>query len=312
MHSERTMSAEERPWRRTAGRSAALVGLVGLLGSGPVSAAESPVGDPDRGRVLAAVGSCGACHTLSAREGAYAGGYAIETPQGTFFGPNLTPHPTAGLGAWDFSDFKRAMVKGRSPSGQRYWPAFPYPSYTRLSEQDLADLWAYLQTLPASPRANTPHDLGGRTRFPAMLLWRALYFRAGPLRADPTQTETWNRGAVLGKGIGHCGECHTPRNRFGAPSRGAPLSGHSQPPEPAPDISQRRLSDWSLSDTVSFFEDGMTPNGDIVGGEMARIVETGTAHLLPAEREALAEWLLSIGTPPENRPAETVEKELWE
>lgn len=272
--------------------------LLGALSAAGTAEGADASGDPDRGRVLAALGSCGACHTLSGRDGAYAGGYAIETPQGTFYGPNITPHPTAGIGAWEFSDFTRAMVHGRSPKGQRYWPAFPYPSYSRLAEQELADLWSYLQTLPPNPRPNTPHELGGRTRFPSVLLWRLFYFRPGPDRLDTSQSDAWNTGAHLGNGIGHCGECHTPRNRHGAPVRRARLSGHSQPPEPAPDITQRRLSAWTLDDAIDFFADGMTPEGDIVGGEMARIVEAGTARLLPSEREALALWLLSIGTPP--------------
>lgn len=268
--------------------------------------------------MLAALGSCGACHTKGGARGApYAGGYAIETPQGTFYGPNITPHPTEGIGAWTYTDFKRALTRGKSPKGTRYWPAFPYPSYTLLHEQEIADLWAYLQTLPPDPRPNTPHDLGKLRRFPAVLMWRLLYFDKGEFKPDPTQSAQWNEGAYLGRGIGHCAECHSPRNKHGAVDHAQRLQGQSEPPEPAPDISQRALSRWSHSDVVTFLEDGMTAEGDWVGGEMARIVETGTARLSADEREALATWLRSVGEPPPPREEEEPEeddddREYWE
>ena len=263
--------------------------------------------------MLAAVGSCGACHT--APDGApYAGGYAIDTPQGTWIGPNLTPDPTHGIGGWTYADFERAMTRGRSPEGRAYWPAFPYPAYTKLRAQELADLWAYLQTLQPDPRPDEPHRIGRLKRFPALSFWRLLYFDRGAYQDDPSESAVWNRGAYLGEGIGHCGECHSPRNRHGAVRHDQALSGQSDPPEPAPNLtrSSQRLARWTLGDAETFFSLGMTAEGDFVGGEMLRIVEEGTARLSPAERAALATWLLSLDPPDGVPPATPAPREADE
>ncbi len=278
--------------------------------------AASPSGDAARGAVLAELGSCGACHT--AEDGVpYAGGHAIVTDRGTFYGPNLTPDPTHGIGGWTYDDFVRAMTLGRSPRGHTYWPAFPYPSYTNLREPELADLWAFLQTLPASSRENDRHDVG-MPRWPAARYWRRKYFEPGPFEDDPTQSAEWNRGAYLGHGIGHCGECHSPRNKLGAIQADAALSGSPGPPESAPDITPGKegLAGWSTADLTSFFADGMTAEGDFVGGEMGRIVEKGTARLSPEDRRALAVWLLSVppSSPGEHHAEDDAEdeEEEWE
>lgn len=257
--------------------------------------------DVDAGARLAGLGACEACHT--GEGGApYAGGHAVETRFGTFYGPNLTQDPEHGLGAWDFEDFVGAMRRGRSPDGHVYYPAFPYVSYTALTDADLRDLWAYLRTIPPDPTPDRDHDV----RFPygwrALLHpWRWLAFDRGPYTPDPDRDAAWNRGAYLGEGIGHCGECHTPRNGLGVPRRRHALSGSDDPPEPAPNVTPHDdgIGDWSEADLVTFFESGMGPDGDFAGGFMRHIVTEGTAALSDDDRRALVTWLRSIPPRPD-------------
>jgi mono/diheme cytochrome c family protein len=221
------------------------------------------------------------------------------TDQGTFYGPNITPDPVHGIGAWSYDDFVQAMTQGRAPSGHTYWPAFPYPAYGRLREPELADLWAYLRSLPASDRPDDRHAVR-IPRWPAAGVWRRRFFEPGAFTNNPNQSAEWNRGAYLGEGIGHCGECHTPRNRLGALQQDQKHWGAPGPPEAAPDITPgaNGLAEWDLDDLSAFLEDGMTAEGDVVGGEMARIVEHGTARLSEADRHALAVWLWSLPPSP--------------
>jgi mono/diheme cytochrome c family protein len=284
--------------RSTIGRGLArLVGaallLLGTARATPPETDPAPPGDADRGAALAELAGCAACHTA---EGGvpYAGGHRVETPFGTFVGSNLTPHPEQGLGAWTYRDFERAMRRGRSPEGRPYWPAFPYTSFTGLTDQDLADLWAHLQTLEADPQGVPPHRTA-RGRWQAGL-WRLLAFHPrGPFRPDPDRSQAWNRGAYLGRHVAHCGECHTPRGAIGGLKRGRELGGSDLEPEPGPNLTPHpdALGDWSREDWRTFLTLGMTAEGDFVGGEMARVTEA-TAALPEADREALITWLMDL------------------
>src|SRR5207344_1477281 len=135
-------------------------------------------GDAQRGAYIAKAAGCVGCHTEAVEKAApFAGGRALKTPFGTFYGPNITPHPQAGIGRWSEADFLRAMREGRRPDGANYFPAFPYPSFTLISDADLRDLWAYLRMLPPSNRQAEPHDLGFfyRWRF-TVTFWKWLFF----------------------------------------------------------------------------------------------------------------------------------------
>ena len=245
-------------------------------------------GDPAAGAKLAGLAGCAACHT--AEDGApYAGGYAIVTDFGTFYGSNLTPDPDTGIGAWSEADFVRAMRHGRSPEGKAYWPAFPYPSFTQIDDDDLGDLWAYLQTLEPVVQEVAPSDVS-RSRF-ELSLWRRLAFRRVG-RAYEVESGEHALGAYLTNAVGHCGECHTPRSGIGIPRKKQVFSGTDAPPEPAPPITSEALG-WSIAELSSFLEDGWTPDDDVVGGEMARIVREGTAKLTDEERRAMAAYILS-------------------
>src|SRR5205809_809810 len=138
-------------------KSAALAGLFFLLWTALALAQ----GDAKRGEYLSKAGGCLGCHTEERKDAVpYAGGRALKTPFGTFYGPNITPHLQAGIGRWSFADFVRALREGERPDGAHYFPAFPYPSFTRIRNADLRDLWAYLRTLKPSPQPSKPHDLG--------------------------------------------------------------------------------------------------------------------------------------------------------
>ena len=259
-------------------------------------------GDPGRGRYLAAAGGCVACHTEDRKDAAiFAGGRALKTPFGTFYGPNLTPHPEAGLGRWTEADFVRAMREGVRPDGAHYYPAFPYPSFTRIDDRDLADLWAYLRTLPADARPNRPHDL----RFPfgwrrAVAAWKWLFFTPGPLVNDDRRGAAVARGAYLVEALGHCGECHTPRNLLGAAKSGRHLAGGKSPAgKDVPNLTPTRLAKWSDAELKEFLLSGITPEFDSADEAMAEVVRNTTSQLTPADLAAVMAYLRALPPLPE-------------
>lgn len=258
--------------------------------------AAAAAGDVDRGAHVAHAAGCAACHT--GEDGvAYAGGHAIETRYGTFYGPNLTSDPEHGIGDWTEAEFVRAVRHGRSPEGKAYYPAFPYPSYTGMTEADAGDLFAYLRTIAPSPTPDLAHEL----RFPygmraLMTPWRWLGFRAGVLEADPEQTDAWNRGAYLVNALGHCGDCHTQRSGLGVPKQRRYLAGSDDPPEPSPNITPHPdgIGDWSHGDLVEFLRTGMTPDGDFAGAGMREVIRDGTARLTDGDRDAMVTYLRAL------------------
>lgn len=254
----------------------------------PVSAA----GDARRGAYLAKAGGCVGCHTEDKQGAApFAGGRALKTPFGTFFGPNITPHPQAGIGKWSEADFVRAVRHGRRPDGANYFPAFPYPSYTLISDADLRDLWAYLGTLPPNSRANRPHDL----RFPygwrfLVTVWKWLFFTPGPFAGVPGPSQSVVRGAYLVRALGHCGECHTPRNFLGAPIRSRFLAGTRD----APNLTPARLKDLGDEELREVLVTGNTPNDGPVAEAMDEVVRNTTSQLTPGDLAALIAYLRSL------------------
>jgi mono/diheme cytochrome c family protein len=259
-------------------------------------------GDPVHGLYVSQAAGCLGCHT-DAKEGAeaYAGGRALVTPFGTFYGPNITPHDEAGIGRWGQAEFVKAMRRGLRPDGAHYYPAFPYTSFTQITDQDLHDLWAYLRTLPPSSRADQPHDL----RFPfgwRFLLsgWKMLFFSPGPWVPDASQSAVVNRGGYLTEEMGHCGECHSPRNVFGAVRKDQSLAGARLPDGGrAPNLTPTRLKDWSDGELKDFLQSGFTPDGDVAAETMAEVVRNTTSKLTPLDLEALVAYLRSLAPLPD-------------
>ena len=270
-----------------------------------LSASHSIAQDAERGRYLLHAGGCISCHTKDDEKDTalLAGGRALETPFGVFYTPNITPDPATGIGNWNEQDFVRALREGISPKDDYYYPTFPYPSYSGMTEQDARDLWAYLKTLPPVQRENLEHDLSWYVswRFSARM-WQWLNFDPQPFQPDPNQSEQWNRGAYLVRHLGHCGECHTPRGWTGALDNDYYLAGNPDGPEgdAVPNITNDRdegIGKWSTSDITYFLEMGMLPDGDFAGSAMSEVIDDNTGKLSPEDRQAIAEYLRSVPPP---------------
>ena len=236
------------------------------------------------------------------------------TPFGTFYTPNITPDPATGIGGWSAGEFVRAVSQGVSPGGHPYYPAFPYPSYSHMTQQDLVDLKAYLDTVEPVANPVPAHALDFPFGFrPLLDGWRLLFLEDGGFQPDPAQSETWNRGAYIVSGPGHCGECHTPRNALGAPERDRLLAGNRDGPDgkPVPNITPHAedgIGGWSKSDIAFALQTGILPDGDVLGGAMSEVVDDATSHLSADDRNAIAEYLLSLpplaSAPAPEEPAE--------
>ncbi len=269
-----------------------------LIGSAAAQAqAQSSQGDAKRGEYLSKAGGCLGCHTEE-KKGAvsYAGGRALKTPFGTFFGPNITPHPEAGIGKWSEADFVQALRHGKRPDGANYFPAFPYPSFTGMADTDMRDLWAYLRTLPANTQPSRPHEL----QFPynlrfAVTFWKMLYFTPGAFTPNPALSAEQNRGAYLATALGHCGECHTPRNKLGGPRKDRFLAGGKGPEgKDIPNLTPVKLKKWGDKDLTDFLYSGTTPDGDVPAEAMGEVIRNTTAHLTAGDLATLIAYLRKL------------------
>lgn len=277
--------------------AAAAVALLALWLSRPqpLAAAALPPHEPDplNGEVLFHAGGCASCHGAD-----LAGGLELATAFGTFRVPNITPDPQSGIGGWSTLDFVNAMKQGVSPAGRHYYPAFPYTSYTRMTLPDLLDLKASLDTFAPAGGRIADHDL----QFPWNLrrglgLWKRLYLDDAPVAPLEQTGDLPERGRYLVEAVGHCGECHTPRGRFGGLDRSRWLAGGASPEGDGkvPNITphEQGLADWSARDIERYLRSGFTPDYDMVGGAMVEVQEN-LARLSDADRAAIAAYLKSI------------------
>ena len=270
-----------------------------LLVSSISSAANAQ--DAGRGQYLAKAGGCVGCHTED-KQGAvpFAGGRALKTPFGTFYGPNITPDQQAGLGRWSEAQFMQAMRNGVRPDGAHYFPAFPYPSFTQITDGDLRDLWAYLRTLAPDGRRNGAHELkfplGWR---PAVRAWKWLFFTPGPFHSERRAPQL-DRGAYLVEGLGHCNECHTPRNFLGGLVRSRHLGGVKGPAgKGVPNLTPTRLKKWSDAELTEFLTTGITPDFDTADEAMDEVIRNTTSQLTPEDLKALIAYLRTLSPLPE-------------
>jgi mono/diheme cytochrome c family protein len=254
-----------------------------------------------QGEYLFRAAGCANCHTDEKnKDMALAGGRALQTPFGVFYTPNITPNPDTGIGRWSEADFLRALREGVSPQGEHYYPAFPYTSYTRLSDADLRALWTYLRSLKPARQANKPHDLPWYLRSRVTTgIWKRLFFKPGPMQPSADQSPAWNRGAYLVDAVAHCGECHTPRNLLGGFKKSRYLAGnpHGVDDAKVPNITPDRktgIGKWTENDLVYYLETGATPDGDYAGDVMAEVIDNSTSHLSQDDRRAIAIYLKSL------------------
>ena len=267
------------------------------LSAGSAQAAASPQ-QLAQGAYLARAGNCMACHTRRGGD-PYAGGRPIATPFGTVFTSNLTPDGATGLGHWSAADFWRAMHHGRSRDGRLLLPAFPYTSFTQVTREDSDALFAYLRSLPAVAQPNPPHAL----RWPygsqwALAIWRALYFRPGTFEPQPGRSASWNRGAYLVRGLGHCNACHASRNALGASGDALDLEGGQIPRQGwyAPSllrVHEAGVADWNAVEVLQLLQTGVSPRGSALG-PMAEVVLHSTQHLAREDLLAMTAYLQAL------------------
>ncbi|KUF12357.1 c-type cytochrome [Pseudoponticoccus marisrubri] len=254
-------------------------------------------GAADRGEAVFTAAGCASCHHAPDAEGeaklVLAGGQPFPSDFGTFYAPNISSHPEAGIGDWDLEDLANAVTRGVSPESQHYYPAFPYGAYAKITDQDLADLWAYMQTLPADATPSRAHDVG----FPFNIRrslggWKLLFFSDDYVIEDiPAELE---RGRYLVEALAHCAECHTPRNALGGLDTARWMGGAPNPSGRGtiPPLTPDELT-WSAADIAYYLETGFTPDFDAVGGHMAEVVENFAA-LTKEDRDAVAAYVKAL------------------
>ena len=254
-----------------------------------------------RGAYLVRAAGCTSCHTDVKNNGPpMAGGRALKTPFGVFYSPNVTPDPETGIGAWSDEEFLRALHEGVGPDGAHYFPVFPFTTYTRMTTADGLAIKAYLLSLPPVRRANRRHEVSPPFgwRF-LQSIWKLLFFDEDRFAPDSSRSAEWNRGAYLVTALGHCGECHTPRNMFGALQDGGALAGNNQGPEGqlvaniTPDR-ETGIGRWSEADIVHLLKTGRKPNFDDVQGLMEEVIEDGLKHLNDDDLRAIAVYLKAL------------------
>jgi mono/diheme cytochrome c family protein len=265
-------------------------------------AARAQTADPiQRGRaVFDAAGGC-SCHTDFEGAGPeLAGGRPIATPFGVYYATNITPDPETGIGRWSDADFVRAMREGRAPDGSAYFPVFPYPSFTAMSDEDLLALKAFLFAQPAERlESRAPEAWPPFSWRVAAEAWQWLYFAPRRFEPDPARPADWNRGAYLVEAVSHCGECHTPRTFAGALDRSRWLVGSVDGPEgeTAPNLTpddETGIGRWTREEIAFFLKDGVHPDGESTEGLMKEVVLNGFRRMPTADAMAIATYLKSL------------------
>jgi mono/diheme cytochrome c family protein len=288
--------------RRTGLLVTALLILAGPLSSALAGGQAMSV---QRGQYLARAGNCVSCHTRAGGE-PFTGGVAFKTPFGVIYSTNITPDNETGIGRWTAADLRRAMHEGIARDGSRLFPAFPYTSYTKVTDADVDDISAYLRTL--TPVNYTPPSNGMifYFRWP-LAVWNRLYFKPGRYDPDVTKDEEWNRGAYLIEGLGHCSACHTPRNRLLAEQpvkayQGGVMQGEVAPGRQRPwsavnlTSAKHGLAAWSVTDLTRYFQTGVSSRGGTFG-PMNEVIVNSLRHMKPEDLKAMAVYVKSLEGP---------------
>jgi len=262
------------------------------------------------GKEMFYAGGCPACHAVPGQEDRtrLGGGLGLKSPYGTFYAPNISPDPQDGIGLWSAAEFVTAVMKGTSPEGTHYFPAFPYPSYQRMKVEDVRDMFAFLRTLPPVKGKVRDHDV----QFPFNIRrllggWKFLFLDGKPFTPDPAQSAQWNRGAYLVNGPSHCAECHSPRNVLGGIVGGQRFAGgpNIEGEGWIPNITQKGIGSYSEKDIAYLLKNGDMPDGDSVGGAMTAVIRN-TSQLTDEDRAAMATYIKSL--PPVEGPPKPAKK----
>ncbi|MDB5664948.1 cytochrome c [Cypionkella sp.] len=277
-----------------------LLGIAGfILLSAPrtvnAAAYSGLAGDAAKGELVFWAAGCASCHAAADATGAdelvLAGGQQFPSAFGTFVAPNISPDPVQGIGGWTLVEFANAVTQGVGKDGEHLYPALPYNAYNKMVPQDVADLKAFMDGLPASAEPSKPHQVGFPFNIRRSLgVWKLMFENTDwVIAGDLTPEQT--RGRYIAEAMAHCGECHTPRNALGGLQRAAWLSGAPSPDGKGrtPNITPAKLT-WSKADVVEYLTSGFTPEFDSVGGHMAHVVEN-MARLPESDRQAVAAYL---------------------
>jgi mono/diheme cytochrome c family protein len=267
-----------------------------------------------RGADLATLGNCADCHTVPGLP-LYSGGYALKTPFGTIFGSNLTPDRETGIGKWSEEAFRRAMREGVDRQGSHLYPAFPYDHFTRVTDADIKDIYAFLMSRPAVFHRAPANELNFPFNIrPILAGWKLLFLHKGMLANDASKSEEWNRGRYLAEGLGHCGSCHTPRNILGGEKKGKDYAGGIADGWNAPALNALSASahPWTADDLTVYLTSGWHHLHGAAAGPMADV--TKNLGRSPAgDTQAIATYIISLsenrkpapgkGSAPADRPA---------
>jgi len=263
-----------------------------LFASPSISSSAEISNSPDaiaRGEYLVTAGGCISCHRgqTDETEESLSGGLAMETDFGTFYAPNITPDMETGIGSWQARDFLAALKHGRTPSGSFYFPAFPYRSYSGMTDEDVLDMAAYLHSLePVSNLAPLPETPAWLFRW-TVAGWNKLADLSQP-DTELFEDELVARGAYLARSLGHCSECHTPRNGLGIPDYSREYAGAEIGDEVIEAIDADALEEWTTNNFDIFLLLGLKPEGEFVGGDMNEVIEYNTSRLTEEDRDAMA------------------------
>jgi mono/diheme cytochrome c family protein len=299
---------------------AAGICAVGAIALSGIARAQDPARRPDtalieQGRYLATAGDCISCHSRPDGK-PFSGGLPLNTDFGTLYSPNITPDAETGIGRWTEEQLARALREGVDDEGNHLYPVFPYTSYTKVSDADVQAIYAFLKSLPPV-RYRPPQN---EMKFPFGIrrltsVWKGLYFTAGRFVPNRARSAQWNRGAYLVEGLGHCGECHTPRNSLGGARTDLALTGgtyldqvkdsvEEQAIVPETDVvrpwaavnltsSPSGLRAWSVEDIQAYLKTGHNKHAGAFG-PMAEVVGNSTRHLTDEDLRAIAVYLKAL------------------
>lgn len=274
--------------------------------------------DPDlqieRGKYLAIAGNCASCHTVGS-DGFMAGGLAFETPFGTIHSTNITPDRDTGIGNWTAAQFLNSLRSGIRADGEHLYPVFPYTAFTKVTDEDIAAIFAYLKSIPAVRQVAPANELS----FPfnqrsLMSVWKALYFDEGVYQEDPAKSKEWNRGAYIVEALAHCGACHSPRNFLGGEQAELAMTGGvytdtvrsgALRPWSTPNLTSAPsgLGIWPLEDIAAYLKTGRNSFVETFG-PMNEVILNSTRHLSEGDVDAMAFYLESLpANETETRPA---------
>jgi mono/diheme cytochrome c family protein len=275
-----------------------------ILACGGAQAAGLPYSLLEKGKQLVDAGDCQACHTQD-KSKPFAGGRAVPTPFGTIYSANITPDRDTGIGGWTADDFYKAMHEGVGPHGERLYPAFPYPNFTKMTRADVDAVRAYLMSLTPIQSRPPGNELMWPLNYRIMMAgWNMLFFTPGEYRPDPQKSAVWNRGAYLVQGAGHCGACHTPKNVFGADKSGEDLRGAQIQDWTAPSLAANErdgLGRWSNEDIVEYLKTGRNKLSGATG-LMAEVVVNSTSKMSDEDLKAIATYLKDTPPAPDSKP----------